>query len=488
MLARDLVGWDVIATYDELVLANDSGYLVQPFDQVFARMDAGRRTGGASRRRTRSSPLASTKRPGRRLARRGPDARGARRRGAYSDFIHVGSYFLALPLGGYRGPGVPAPPRHGRRAVRQDCDHPQVRDRHLALPHPRRLPPGHLRRRHPALPPRLPRVGLHADARRLPAPQAAVPLREPFPSPTSCAGRSACWRRLPEPTSTRWSATSARLARRSTCTELRGPHPPTAQVVMPGPVEPDKFADEEAWTPRYDHWWAFPVDPVSHRLEGNARAVFEAVAPRPVDQQVVLTASWSPGSPAPTWSPNPIESMPGQYYLLRPGTIFVTGGPRSDVNHPLSGRRHRFVGLRRGTPVPRSARPSRSPTPRKDETAICGPGTTTTSRAPSSPRPRPNGRPWKRRAPPGGPSPGGSPARRAPTSCWPGRRAAADLRRQAAPCARASPADGWSLWHRPPRGPARRTLPGSSAEERWLRSWLADRDAVLGVRPPVTGR
>ena len=40
MLARDLVGWDVIEGYDELLLVNDSCYLVQPFDRVFARMDA----------------------------------------------------------------------------------------------------------------------------------------------------------------------------------------------------------------------------------------------------------------------------------------------------------------------------------------------------------------------------------------------------------------------------------------------------------------
>ena len=40
MLAKELVGWDVIEPYDELVLANDSCYLVQPFDRVFARMDA----------------------------------------------------------------------------------------------------------------------------------------------------------------------------------------------------------------------------------------------------------------------------------------------------------------------------------------------------------------------------------------------------------------------------------------------------------------
>lgn len=39
-LARDLVGWDVIDSYDELLLANDSCFLLRPLDEVFARMDA----------------------------------------------------------------------------------------------------------------------------------------------------------------------------------------------------------------------------------------------------------------------------------------------------------------------------------------------------------------------------------------------------------------------------------------------------------------
>ena len=40
MLARDLVGWDVIDGYDELLLVNDSCYLLRPLDEVFAEMDA----------------------------------------------------------------------------------------------------------------------------------------------------------------------------------------------------------------------------------------------------------------------------------------------------------------------------------------------------------------------------------------------------------------------------------------------------------------
>lgn len=40
LLARELVGWERLAEYDEVVLANDSCYLLRPLDEVFARMDA----------------------------------------------------------------------------------------------------------------------------------------------------------------------------------------------------------------------------------------------------------------------------------------------------------------------------------------------------------------------------------------------------------------------------------------------------------------
>ena len=74
--------------------------------------------------------------------------------------------------------------------------------------------------------------------------------------------------------------------------QLRDPHGPRRpRRACRRRSSPDEFADEEAWTPKHDHWWAFPVDPVSHRLEGNARAVFEAVADDPSIRKLVLTAS-----------------------------------------------------------------------------------------------------------------------------------------------------------------------------------------------------
>ena len=60
MLAKDLVGWDVIEQYDELVLANDSCYLVQPSTGSSSRWTPSRRTGGGSRRPTSGSRPAST--------------------------------------------------------------------------------------------------------------------------------------------------------------------------------------------------------------------------------------------------------------------------------------------------------------------------------------------------------------------------------------------------------------------------------------------
>lgn len=39
-LARNLVGWDILAKYDEVIFANDSCYLVKPLDDVFAQMSA----------------------------------------------------------------------------------------------------------------------------------------------------------------------------------------------------------------------------------------------------------------------------------------------------------------------------------------------------------------------------------------------------------------------------------------------------------------
>lgn len=95
VLARDLVGWPALAAYDEVLLANDSCWLLQPLDDVFAEMDAREcdfwglqltaRHFEPEPSQPQSVPLAEVKRswlP--------PTAF------RYPELAHLGSYFLAL--------------------------------------------------------------------------------------------------------------------------------------------------------------------------------------------------------------------------------------------------------------------------------------------------------------------------------------------------------------------------------------------------------
>ncbi|WP_457208023.1 rhamnan synthesis F family protein, partial [Nocardioides sp. P5_C9_2] len=95
MLAGELVGWDTIEEYDELVLTNDSCYLVQPLDRVFAKMDATACDWWGLQATYEKFSVTEHERHGGPL---GLDSVEEQMRRLdlwrYSDFIHVGSYFL----------------------------------------------------------------------------------------------------------------------------------------------------------------------------------------------------------------------------------------------------------------------------------------------------------------------------------------------------------------------------------------------------------
>ncbi|MXG88065.1 rhamnan synthesis F family protein [Nocardioides flavescens] len=94
-LARTLVGWDALAAYDEVVLANDSCWLVRPLDEVFARMDARACDVWAMQltaRRFEPTPLEPQSVPLDEVRRSWVDQPVFRTR----EQVHLGSYFLAL--------------------------------------------------------------------------------------------------------------------------------------------------------------------------------------------------------------------------------------------------------------------------------------------------------------------------------------------------------------------------------------------------------
>ncbi len=97
LLARDLVGWDTIATYDELLLTNDSSYLLRPLDEVFDTMDARPAHWWGLQATDDDFRPGDQERLGRRL--RIDDLvedNRQERPWRISDCFHIGSYFMAL--------------------------------------------------------------------------------------------------------------------------------------------------------------------------------------------------------------------------------------------------------------------------------------------------------------------------------------------------------------------------------------------------------
>ena len=182
LLARELVGWGALAAYDEVLLANDSCWLVRPLDEVFARdgHQAGRLLGAAADRpAVRAGAV--------------PAAVGAARGGeavlAAADRVplpRAGARRLLLPgaaPSGARRPRLPAPPRRGPPAARPGQPGAEVRDRHHAVPRRPGLRLLDLGARAAAQPPDL-RAGRLRPARRgVPAVQAPLPGREPLRHP-----------------------------------------------------------------------------------------------------------------------------------------------------------------------------------------------------------------------------------------------------------------------------------------------------------------
>ena len=108
MLARDLVGWDTVLSYDELLLVNDSCYLLRDLDDVFDTMAAKacdwwglQATKGLAKTKDEPSNAFLEPVP---LARVHDELLARFEHDAIYDF-HVGSYFVAYRAAVLNDPG-----------------------------------------------------------------------------------------------------------------------------------------------------------------------------------------------------------------------------------------------------------------------------------------------------------------------------------------------------------------------------------------------
>ena len=366
MLARDLVGWDVLETYDELILANDSCYLVQPFDRVFAAMDQAPGDWWGLQATYDVFTRADQERLGRPLRVEevtdgvraldgqmyATDAEGPGHTNLSDDRFHVGSYFVAFRSAVIKDPGF---------RLRLDSVVSQARKTNIV----RKYEIGLSRylllagyRLATYVPDVLPFHPVYREtaftllAEGFPLLKRQLMADNPMDTPDLRQWSHRLLDVVPDAdvapirdnllrVSSPWSL------HRSFSSRSR----PDGTVVTLEAVQPEDFDEEDRWVPKHPHWWAFPVDPVTGRLEGSARAVYEVVRHDPSIRKIVLTGATQQKLGGANVTTHPMASVAAQFYLLRAGQVFVSRGARRDVGHPISGELHQFVLLGRGTPV-----------------------------------------------------------------------------------------------------------------------------------------
>lgn len=353
------VGWDRVEKYDELLLVNDSCYLLRSLDQVFERMDV--RSCDWWGLQATKGLIDTRKQPGNRFRQPIPMdvVRGGLLQAFESEYqydFHIGSYFVA-----YRQPVIAN--EHFRRLL--DTVGPQDSKRSLILKyevgltrhliadgyafdtfidalyplHPiftnwyfRLLDKGFpllkrylLSENHYAV------IGLHDWAER---------IREKIPDVDVDEIRRNLERVVD----------AERLHRNL--------HIGSERMTDDLPV-PDELLDDEAFraadrvTPKYRNWWAFPVCAFTGVFSGNERALFEEVKNDPSIRKIVLTRGKSVDVDGSNVEVIPLKSPQGQHRLMRAGNLFVKHSATRNLVFPVSGDLHNIINLWHGIPFKR---------------------------------------------------------------------------------------------------------------------------------------
>lgn len=123
---------------------------------------------------------------------------------------------------------------------------------------------------------------------------------------------------------------------------------------MDPPMTQSELLAEDLVTPKYDDWWCFPVCAYSHRFNDNIRALFEEVKNDRTIKKIVLTQSKHVAVDGENVVVAPLASREGQYYLLRSRHIFLKHGVRANLGGvSLSHELHAYHNLWHGIPLKR---------------------------------------------------------------------------------------------------------------------------------------
>lgn len=353
------VGWEAIERYDELILANDSCYLLHDLKGVFARMD-GRPCDWWGMQATKGM-AATRKNPRNRFLQPIPLASVKKSmlggfEGDYRYDFHVGTYFTA-----YRQPVI----RDGQFRRLLESVVAQEHKRNLILKYEMGLTRSLIARGfafdtfveslypfHPLYSnwyfslldegfPFLKRYLLSENHYRVP--------------------RLASWaerirRKLPGVDIDTIQRNLERVVDPDRLYENL--HVGTAAIADDSDV-PDVLLDDAQFlaadqaSPKHGHWWAFPVCAFTTTFTGNERAVFEQVKDDPSIRKIVLTRGRDVNVDGVDVEVVPLKSPRGQYLLMRSGNIFIKHSPTRNLVYPLATELHNLINLWHGIPFKR---------------------------------------------------------------------------------------------------------------------------------------
>ena len=355
LLARELVGWDVLGEYDEVIFANDSAYLVQPLDDTFARMNdtavawwgLQASKGLVSTRGTQPFPVADEHIS---MDEVRDDFLGHFEHDPIYDF-HIGSYFMAF-----------------RKDVINDIRFQRVID--SVQPEKRKLSIvlkyevgithfliGHgyefanfgksLTKSHP----------VYTDV-AFDLLEVGFPLFKRYILSENHYKLSSIsyWRTALTQAGSVTSITQIEdnYLRTSDANKLYRNFNITADGVLPElPMSNDVFRAYDNATPKYDHYWGFPVCAYDQNLSDNTRAVFEYVKDDPSIQKIIFTRKRTIRPGGKNVTVVPLHSREGQMYLARCRNIFVKHGAFRNLHWSINSKQHNVINLWHGIPLKR---------------------------------------------------------------------------------------------------------------------------------------
>lgn len=365
-LASELVGWDRLAQYDEVVFVNDSCFLVRPLDEVFTTM-AARECDWWGLQATKGM-VDSPGLPAGRIDRPIPieTVRAELLEPFEQDPVytfHVGSYFLV-----FRRPVIESPifrkffesvvPQQSKRAVVVKYEMGLT---HLLIGHGfsfdtyiDTLYPFH---------PMFSEWYFEMLERGFPLLKRFFIYRNHYDVPGLAQWKERVLAVVPDADVDLFEQT---LVRSAPDDDLRRSFAITraddGSVVVPEVVRGADFDRLNRKTSKRPDWWVFAVDPTTHRLPDNSRAIFEAVKDDPAITKIVLTRARRPELTGTNVVVEPVLSPHGRELLMRSGRVFVGTNSRHTLTAPVLSKYQTLVVVREGLQLEKAGRASSPPT------------------------------------------------------------------------------------------------------------------------------